>query len=315
MNESFEKNGDGYQIDFQKLTRILFNNKKYFGLSILIGCILGASIFGRSKKKFSAEIFFVKSNSEQSFDGLSNLGILGGGLGAKLNVSESPLLEHFEKYVYTREFINELKLEKFNDSTLYDIFSPSSNDSLNKFETFYSTLKSKFEIKKKDGMFSFKVESSSPEMSCFLANKLFLEFKNQYQLLKIKNMESNLNFLNQLVARYEVERSEAKKSLQKFMEANHNVTSPYLMEKQNDLILNVRLAEEKYVLSIKEKESAKIKNEKKQEELIVIQNPYLDKSPSNTSLRIYLILFSVLTTSLCLITIALLNFKNWVYFT
>lgn len=268
------------EINLAALSVALWRRRVLALVLALIGGAGGVAWYKLSDKKYSGAILFVRQEQESGLKGLGSLGILAGGLGGNLGESESPVLAHVEKFVKTREFAGQLKDSVYSGRTLFQRLVPEPEKAKpDADEAFFHALTGLYEVEKENSTISFKVRDKDPDFCVYLPRVLYHAFQEDHQAIKMNAIRENLAFLEGLVEKYRLEKGAASERLEQFLANNQSTDAPHLQKKRNDLFLDVKLAEEKYVVAVKEREAMKIKNEKREEELIVLENPFRPSYP------------------------------------
>ncbi|MDB5103999.1 MAG: hypothetical protein JWP91_1688 [Fibrobacteres bacterium] len=264
-------------IDFAVLIRILVRRWAWIAGAVAIGIAAGYGAAKLMSPKYKARVVFVPGGGGGMNQNLQALGMLTGKLGISSDASEPPFLSHFEDFLKTRNFLGEMRGDIQGDTVLTGMLSRfygagvTSSDSV-----FYGTASGLIKPVKEKELFIIEVVTPDPRLSFLLSQAAFDAFDKKLKSTRMQSAADNLKFIQKLAAETRREMEIRSDELRQFQENNHDASSPNLMRIRQGLMLNLKLAEEKYILTVKENEAAKIQLEKQEENLVLIDKPYFD---------------------------------------
>lgn len=298
-------------INLLNLFKAAWSKKVIFLASLAIGTAVGAAWFKLGEKRFSASISFVQSREETDLSAMGGLGALSM-LGVGAATSDPPLLKFMEKYVKTREFILSIQDSLYAGEPLHVKILGNTARGPASDEVFFMRTAPMFKITKEAGLLTIKATHPDSAFALALANLIYSSFSQRFDRERRNILRDNLDFVSDLVEKSKTEMQRASGNMRIFLEQNRELGAPHLLQKRNELLLESRLAEEKYVQAEKERSLLEIKNEKKDARLVVIENSFMPRSPEYPKLIICMAVPIVTSMVLCGMIIAVLDRRRWI---
>jgi hypothetical protein len=267
------------EIDLAALVREFLRRWIWLLLASILGFLAGKTATMAMTKKYSARLVFVPEDASSSGQMLSSLSLITGRMGLSGESETQPYLSHFEKFLKTRNFTSSLRNTMERDSALGSVKNWYGAGVLESESRFNSWASSCLKGLKKDGLYNLEAVSKDPELSYLLVRLAFKTFEERIHMARMETLEEDLSFVQGLVSNSKADMRRVSDDLRRFLERNRSATSPELQQVEQRMHLDLKLAEEKYVLAIKELETIKIKKEKKSGKEVLIETPYLDPNP------------------------------------
>jgi capsular polysaccharide biosynthesis protein len=300
-----------WEINLLRLAKEI--GRKWWILAIAVFAGLGAG-YVLSKvmtKKYSSKVVFVTEQSKSIEQTLPSLGLLTGGLGLGGLTSEPPFISHFEDFIKTRSFLGSLKEKVATDSTRELLLKYYGAEVMDTGTAFYGVAGSLLKGTRKDGLIKLEAITKDPALSLGLAKAAFVTFQTKLNQVRMQSVMENLDFIQKLVARNLQDYEQKSGELRIFLERNMDASSPSLQQTKQRLMLSVKLAEEKYILSIKEEETLKIKRDKTENNIVMIEEPYFSVFPVSPSAPLNLALGGFLGCALSIFFVMMYKRKTW----
>jgi uncharacterized protein involved in exopolysaccharide biosynthesis len=296
-------------IDLAQFVRALLRRKGIVLLAAIAGLAAGLAWHALAVKRYSSTISFVRN---QAMDEASPLGGLGplSLLGMGGQTWDPPLLKFIDKYLKSREFISQMRSESYLGQPLPVVLNPKKPDTT--AEDFYSRMVGRIKVVKETGLISIKVWDRDPGLSLHLTNLVFERFQTDFDNARRKAILENLAFANDMVAKSSRDLTSAGSALRDFLERNRGLGSPALEQQRNELMMKERLAQERYLMSEKERGALEIKNERKEQSLVIIEKPFLPSSPDYPKRIITVALPLIAVLALAFLIIGFLERHAWI---
>lgn len=296
-------------IDLAQLIRAVLRRKVILLFALAAGLAAGLAWHAMAKKRYSSTISFVRNQATEDASPLGGLGPLSLlGLGGQ--TWDPPLLKFIDKYLKSREFIAQLKSESYHGQSLAKALDPKATDTT--VGAFYGSMVGRIKVIKETGLISIKVWDPDPALSLHLTNRVFERFQADFDDARRKAIQENLSFANELVAKSRRDLASAASALREFLERNRGLGSPSLEQSRNELMMKQRLAEERYLMSEKERGALEIKNERKEQSLVIIERPFLPGAPEYPKRLITLALPLLGSMALAFLLIGFLERRAWI---
>lgn len=300
------------EIDFMRLAREFARRWILAAALLALGSAAGAVAFKLMAKRYSSQVAFVTQKEGSLEQSLPNLGLLTGKLGINSESGDPPFVAHFEEFIKTRNFTNTLRTRAMGDSTRRLIERHYGAGIAESEDRFNSLVNSLLKATNKEGLFKFEFMTVDPRLSFLLAREALKAYASRLEEVRSKVVDENFAFMQNLVAENQVDLEKRSDQLRKFLEKNRETASPELQQHREELMLKLKLAQEKYVISIKELESVRIKKEKSEEDIVVLDEPWFNKDPVSPNLAKNMALGSFAAALLFLLWVAVAARKSWI---
>lgn len=296
-------------IDMAQFFRAVLRRKGILLLAAIAGVAAGLAWHALAAKRYSSTISFVRN---QAMDEASPLGGLGplSLLGMGGQTWDPPLLKFIDKYLKSREFISQMRSESYLGQPLPVALDPKKPDTT--AEGFYGRMSGRIKVVKETGLISIKVWDRDPGLSMHLTNLVFDRFQADFDNARRKAIQENLEFANDMVAKSRKELTGAGSALRDFLERNRGLGSPSLEQQRNELMMKERLAQERYLMAEKERGALEIKNERKEQSLVIIEKPFLPASPDYPKRILTVTLPLLAAFALAFLAIGILDRRSWI---
>lgn len=303
-------NSTEWVIDLWRLVRVIFSRWKLLGLFLCLGAGLGLSLILNSKKVYLSSVSFVQSSSGSDISSMGGMGALSL-LGFNAGTSEPPMIKHFEKYLSTLDFVIQLKDSMYKDTSLYQRLLGLDSLRPDAVELFADRVGALSSIRRAEGLVNLEVKHTDPEFAFFLVQAIYKNFYRDFETDRKKSIRDNLGLVEEFVEKTRSELQRATANLRVFLDRNRGFGSPDLEQRRGELMLEVRLAEERYVAAEKEKGILEIRNEKRDQGLTVIERPHVPLRPANTRKTLVLVFSIFLFMVAGVAFIMVLDRKKW----
>lgn len=298
-------------IDFMQFFKVVLKRKGILLLALAAGLAMGIAWQILAKKKYSTMTSFVRNQATDDLSamgGLSSLSLLGMGG----NTADPPLIKFIDKYLKSREFIAQLRGESYLGAPLAKALGMKEGDT--SAEAFYGTLSSRIKVVKETGLITIRIWDRDPEFSLFLTKRIYEKFEADFDLARRKTIRENLAFAGDVVLKSRRELSESASAMRDFLERNRGLGSPALELSRNELMMKMKMAEERYLMAEKERATLEIKNERKEQGLAVIEKPFLPTSSIYPKLSVTLPVSVILAMFIAFLLIGILERRAWIRF-
>ncbi|MDQ3001288.1 MAG: Wzz/FepE/Etk N-terminal domain-containing protein [Fibrobacterota bacterium] len=300
------------EIDLPSLVKAIYRRKTWVLAAAVTGLALGFAHYKLAKRLYSSTVVFTSDSGQNKLGRMGQFAMLTGGL--DLGGESSPYLTHIEKYAESRELSDQLRGVRRGDSTLTQILVKGEVYRNDTSHAFHGAVTSLYTLKKDaDGLFSLEAKTSTPEFSRFLADSVFAGLDKNIREKKRQNTNKRLEFVNSLVDNYHDEMKTSSDRVRNFLAENLGASSPALLQKRGFLTMDQKLAEEKYLMAVKQREELRVQMDQRQDQLVVIEPAYVPLHHIfPTKLKSVVPAFALLCI-LCFLTIAYLDRKAWIY--
>jgi capsule polysaccharide export protein KpsE/RkpR len=292
-------------IDMAQLIQAVFRRKGILLFAILAAIATGMAWHATAKRKYTATVSFVRNQPDEApaLGGLGSFSILG--LGGQS--SEPPLLKFIDKYLASREFISHLQKRTIQGQPLPKALSPDTSA-----EGFYGVMSDRIKVTKETGLISITLWDHDAGTSLQLANLVFDQYETDFDNARHKSIQENLTFANEMVGKSRRDLVSAASALRDFLERNRGLGSPALEQARNELMMNEKLAEERYMMAEKERGALEIKNERNEQGLVIIERPFFPSSPVYPKRLVTMSLPLFIGLFLALVLIGILERRTWI---
>lgn len=301
------------EINLVALLRCMLRRKVLFASVMALAFGLGYAAFKLLPTRYEAHVSFAFQDQSGGASRLQQLAALTGNF--SMRPKGSPFISHLETFSKTREVTSSVKNLQFRDSTLQQILLRNKDGKETPLRdtahSFHSRLVSLYELSKKDDVYKLSAEHEDPEMALFLARNIFANIRGLLEEKRREGIKKKLEFIETLVNGYRLQYENASNRLRKFQMENRNVSSPDLVQQNGQLLLQVKFDEEKYLMSVKEREEFRIEYQQNEEPLVVLEDAYKPLDPIFPSLIKCIIAALALGFLLFLVLVGLLDRRKW----
>jgi hypothetical protein len=299
------------EINLATFLKVIWSRKLILAFLLVLAACGGAAWFKFQKKTYVSSVTFVQSKGDVDLSAMQGLGALSM-LGMGGATSEPPLLKYLEKYIKTREFLLSLRDSMYRDTSVIRKLLGPGADLPNAQLAYLGKIAPLLKVTRDNGMVTIKASHTDSLFSFFLVNTVYSTFSRDFSQERRNLLRDNLVFVRELVEKTQEESQKAAAALRVFMEQNREMGAPIIEEKRHAIMLRVKMAEEKYVQSEKEKALLEIKNERKDESLVIIEKAFIPDSPASPVLALCLAVPIVLALVLGIIAIGIADRRKWI---
>lgn len=300
------------EIDLLGLLRILVRRKLLFALAVILGLGGGLAAHRLLPKRYESGVSFAFQTQGGGNSRLQQLAALAGNV--NLRQEGSPFVAHLKPFSKTREVTGRLMDLRYGDSTLRQILLGPAVDTAGKdiAYSFHSKVTSLYELLKEDEMYRLSVEMDDPAKARFLAQNLFDTISWLLEEKRREGIKKKLVFLDSLVNGYRMQYEASSNSKKKFQMENLDANSPVLAQRREQIYLQLKLDEEKYLLSVREREELRIRYQQSEEPLIVLEGAFIPQYPIFPSRTKCLLAGVALTLLLLVLAVGYRDRSAWI---
>ena len=230
------------EIKIFEIIKYIKKHIKFLLFSVLIGIVIGSTVYFLLPKKYSTQISFVPEILDSNNFLLNRFGsFLPSGVKNSNKLSEFDLYEKvinsdifiYNLFLTSVKYKNQDKLLK--ELIVKDTFSFSKKNKSNNFfkitereSRYIRAFKEKIKINEQNiniGLGRIKVVDNDPILAYILVNLVFKNLEENLLEIKVKNSKDNYNYLNKIVIDKEEKLKKSIENLVKFESENQNISS------------------------------------------------------------------------------------------